>query len=96
MDINQLLSQAMTMKNQLEEEQAQFEQKTFSKQSQGIRVVMKGNHAIESLEIDDELFALQDKALLQDILTSTINGLIEEIEQERQGKFGELGNMLGF
>ncbi|MBS4462750.1 YbaB/EbfC family nucleoid-associated protein [Aerococcaceae bacterium zg-B36] len=87
-----MLQKAQKMQKELAKEQAAIEETIFEKSdsNQLVTVKMTGKRQITELTIAPDLLDPDDVEMLQDLVLSTINGLIVEIDkitEERLGKF---------
>ena len=82
MDMNMLMRQAQNMQRQLEKKKKEVEEKEFVVTSNGgaITVTIMGNKKVNKIEIDEDL--LDDKDMLQDLLTVAINEAIKKVDDE--------------
>ncbi|WLP85966.1 YbaB/EbfC family nucleoid-associated protein [Mycoplasma seminis] len=78
------LRRIKTMQKELEQKQKELENKEFVVQKQGIKVVLKGDNSIVSIDIDELLVDPEDKDILQDLLTIAINEGLDLIKEEQQ------------
>lgn len=82
MDMNMLMRQAQNMQRQLEKKKKEVEEKEFVVTSNGgaITVTIMGNKKVNKIEIDEDL--LDDKDMLQDLLTVAMNEAIKKVDDE--------------
>lgn len=82
MDMNMLMRQAQNMQRQLEKKKKEVEEKEFIVTSNGgaITVTIMGNKKVNKIEIDEDL--LDDKDMLQDLLTVAMNEAIKKVDDE--------------
>ena len=82
MDMNMLMRQAQNMQRQLEKKKKEVEEKEFVVASNGgaITVTIMGNKKVNKIEIDEDL--LDDKDMLQDLLTVAMNEAIKKVDDE--------------
>ena len=82
MDMNALMRQAQNMQKQLAKKQKEVEEKEFVVTSNGgaITISIMGSKKVNSITIDEDL--LDDKDMLQDLLTVAINEAIKTVEDE--------------
>lgn len=84
MDLNKLMAQANKMKAELDKKEKEFNQKIFTYEKQGIKLIIDGNLKIKSLELNEILIDPEDKDTLQDLIIITINEAIEEISSQKK------------
>lgn len=84
--IQQMMKQAQKLQKDMETSQSELDSKTYSSSAAGgaLKIDIKGNKRISNISIDQEL--MDDKEILEELLISTINGVIGEIEQESEKK----------
>lgn len=96
MNINALMQQAQKMQQQMNKKQKELEGKEFEFSSNGgaIKIKMKGNREMTSLEIDEDLIDPADKEMLQDMLMVAINEAISKIDAEFNAIMGSVAGGL--
>lgn len=102
-NMNQLMKQAQKMQKQMEEAQADLENKTLEVSAGGgvVKIVITGKKEIKELTIDPSAVDPEDVEMLQDLLISAVNEALrqaDEMSQKEMGKFmppgmGGLGGM---
>ena len=82
MDMNAIMRQAQNMQRQLAKKQKEVEEKEFVVTSNGdaITISIMGSKKVNSIVIDEDL--LDDKDMLQDLLTVAINEAIKKVDDE--------------
>ena len=82
MDMNALMRQAQNMQRQMQKKQKEVEEKEFVVASNGgaITISIMGSKKINSITIDEDL--LDDKDMLQDLLTVAVNEAIQKVTDE--------------
>ncbi len=96
MNINLLMKQAQQMQNKLKKVQKQFEEKVFEFESTDhlIKGKMKGNLELISIEIDPQLLIIENKDVLQDLITITLNQIRKTIVEQKEKEIGSItGNV---
>ncbi|MHA0272964.1 YbaB/EbfC family nucleoid-associated protein [Mycoplasma sp. 48589B] len=78
------LRRIKTMQKELEAKQKDLEEKEFVIEKQGIKLTMKGDYSIVSLELDELLVDPDDIELLQDLLVVAFNEGIDLIKEETE------------
>ncbi|NLC97023.1 MAG: YbaB/EbfC family nucleoid-associated protein [Erysipelotrichaceae bacterium] len=92
MDIQKLMQQAEQMQSQLgkvEEELAKSEY-IGTAGGDGVKIVLKGNNIVESVEIDSELLEVDNKEMLQDLLVIAFNNASDKALQDKENKMKSL------
>lgn len=92
MNMQSLLKQAKKMQNEMGKAEKEFESKVFEEQMGGgvVKVAMKGDFSIQSIEIAPELLSADNKEDLEDLLTSTMNTILNKISSEKDEMMKEL------
>ncbi|AAZ43475.1 conserved hypothetical protein [Mycoplasmopsis synoviae 53] len=65
-----------------EVKQKEIEKKEFVVEKQGITLVMLGTFKLKSLKIDEALIDPEDKELLEDLISLTLNEAIDLVNEE--------------
>lgn len=85
MNMQQLMIQAQRMQRELQKAQAELGKKEFSVNKNGmITVSMLGNKQITKIDIDEDALEKDNKELIEELLQSAINELIEQISNEEE------------
>lgn len=86
MNFNQLVKQAQQMQRKVNKLKKQFEEKEFDFASQQDLITGKINGKLEIIElnISEQLLEKENKEMLQDLLTVTINENMKKIEKEKE------------
>ncbi len=85
MNMQQLMMQAQRMQRELQKAQAELAKKEFSVNKNGmITVSMLGNKQITKIDIDEDALEKDNKELIEELLQSAINELIEQISNEEE------------
>ncbi len=97
MNMNNLMKQAQKMQQQMEQTQAELENKEIEVSAGGgaIKVVMTGKKTIKSLDIDQDIVDPDDVEMLQDTLISAINEAIRQVEDMTSSEMGKLTGGMG-
>lgn len=84
MDINALMRQAQSMQKQIQKKQKEVESKEFVVSSNGgaIVVTIMGDKTVKNIEIDSDLIDVENKEMLQEMLTIAMNEAIKKVETE--------------
>lgn len=82
-NMQQLLAQANKMKRDLARKMEELHEKEFTvTKGGGVKVVMLGNKEIIEIEINEELFALENKEMVETLLIMAVNECRETIDKE--------------
>jgi DNA-binding YbaB/EbfC family protein len=90
MNIQQLMKQAQTMQADMLKAEQELAAKVTTVDMQGIKLSMNGVFELKSATIDAQLLKPENKEIIEDILTMTINRLTKQIQDERAETVGEL------
>ena len=102
-NMNNLMKQAQRMQRQMEEQQAEFENKEFTASAGGgvVEVTVTGKKEVTNVKIDPEAVDPEDVEMLQDLIIAAVNEALRKCEEESQsqmskitGGFGGLGGGL--
>jgi nucleoid-associated protein EbfC len=95
-NMDALLKQAQQMQEQLLKAQEEFAQQTLEVTAGGgmIKVVIKGDQRIQSIEIDPEAVDPDDVEMLQDLLVAAVNEALEKVQKEQSEMMGPLAGGL--
>ena len=91
MDIQQMLAQARSQAEAIQQKMAQTIVEA-SAGGGGVSVRMNGQKRLLAVTIDPELAKSGDVEMLQDLVTAAVNGAAQKIDQTMQSS---LGGMLG-
>lgn len=89
MNMQQLMKQAQKMQEQL---QKQMETTVVEASAGGgmVSVKLNGNKQLLSITIDQEVYAGEDKEMLQDLIVAAINEGIRKVDETLAGQLGSL------
>lgn len=81
-NMNQMVRKAQKMQEDITRVQEEIEQKEFTKQVGGgaLELVMTGNKKLVSVTLKPEVVDPEDIEMLQDLIISGVNEIIQEIE----------------
>ena len=99
MNMQQMMIQAQKMQRELNKAMDELHNKEFTAKKAGlITVGVMGDKTISEITIEPDAFNAEDKEMIEEMLISTINELIEQITAEEEaineritGKSGGLG-----
>ena len=97
-NMQQMLRQAQKMQADMEKEQAEINEAEFEGTSGGgaVKVVMKGDKTVLSVELKPEVVDPDDVEMLQDLIVAAFNdgaSKVDEMTEERMGKYSAALNM---
>ncbi|MBQ6679083.1 MAG: YbaB/EbfC family nucleoid-associated protein [Lachnospiraceae bacterium] len=101
-NMNNLMKQAQRMQRQMEEQQAELEQKEFSATVGGgaVTAVVSGKKELKTIELQPEVVDPDDIEMLQDLIVSAVNEALqaadaasEELTSKLTGGMGGLGGL---
>ena len=99
--MNNLMKQAQKMQKQMEETQAELEEKVYEATSGGgvVKVVINGKKEVTEIKIAEEVVDPEDIEMLEDLVVAAVNEAIRmqaDDEKEQLGKItGGMGGGLG-
>ena len=81
-NMNQMVRKAQKMQEDIERVQAELEEKEFTKQVGGgaMELVMTGDKKLKAVTLKPEVVDPEDIEMLQDLIISGVNEIIQEIE----------------
>lgn len=84
MDLNSIMRQAQSMQKQMAKKQKEVEDKEFVVSSNGgaIVITIMGTKKVTKIDIDSDLIDVENKEMLQEMLTIAINEAISKVEDE--------------
>lgn len=96
--INQMMKQAQKMQSDMESAQKEIENRTFTATAGGsaVKVMMKGNKIIESIDIQKDVIDPEDKEMLEEMIILAVNNAIKEITETTDKEMASFTNGLPF
>ncbi len=96
-NMQQMLKQAQKMQNDMQKEQEELNDAVFEATSGGgaVKLVMKGNKTLESIEIKPEVVDPDDVEMLQDLIIAAFNDAAAKIDAATEEKMGKYSQALG-
>ena len=83
MNMQQMIAQAQKMQRELRKAKEALYEKEFTSSKGGlVSVVMMGNKEIKSINIDKDALEPDNKEMIEEMIASCVNELIEKIEDE--------------
>ena len=91
-DLGSMFKQAQEMQSKIEEVQRDLAEKKVEVSTGGgmVKIVANGVNEIISVHIDDELINMNDREVLEDLITGAINEVhrkVKELAQEEMTRF---------
>jgi len=91
-NMQQMLRQAQQMQANMEREQAEISEMIFEATAGGgaVKVVMKGDKTLDSIELAQDVVDPDDIEMLQDLIVAAVNEGIKKVDEcteERMGKY---------
>lgn len=85
MNMQQMLMQAQKMQRELQKAQNELKEKEFTVSKGGaVTVVVKGDHKIKSISVDEDAFDKDNKEMVEDMIAMAVNEAIDQIEKEAE------------
>ncbi len=96
-NMQQMLKQAQKMQNDMQKEQEELNESVFEATSGGgaVKLVMKGDKTLESIEIKPEVVDPDDVEMLQDLIIAAFNDAASKIDEATEEKMGKYSSALG-
>ncbi|HEY5734593.1 MAG TPA: YbaB/EbfC family nucleoid-associated protein [Gammaproteobacteria bacterium] len=88
--IGNIMKQAQKMQEEMQKQQAEMVNMEVTGESGGgmVKVTLNGKHEARRVEIDETL--LDDKEMLEDLITAAINDATHKIESKTQDQMSEM------
>ena len=94
MNMKAMMEQARRLQKDLEKTTNEIEQTTFKYENENVLVEALGNNKITKISIKND-DVLEDKEILEDVLTVAINDVLNQIKDTKDSKLGKFTNGLG-
>lgn len=96
-NMNNLMKQAQRMQRQMEEQQAELENKEFSATAGGgvVEVTVTGKREVSKVKIDPEAVDPDDVEMLEDLIVAATNEALRKCEEESQAQMAKITGGLG-
>lgn len=93
-NIPELMGQFQKMKQDLEKAKESLSHKTTTTEVGGgmVTVVMSGDLKVNSITISDELIAMNDKKMMENLVATCVSKAIETTQEMMQSELGSLTN----
>src|SRR3712207_3497462 len=81
-NMQNLMKQAQKMQRQMEQAQADLEEKDFTATAGGgaVRVIVSGARQIKNIEIDKDVVDPEDVEMLQDLILAAVNEALKQVD----------------
>ena len=91
-NMQKMLQQAQRMQAEMEKEQEEIAGMTFETTAGGgaVKVVIKGDKTIDSIELSPDVVDPEDIEMLQDLIVAAVNEAVKKVDEcteERMGKY---------
>ena len=93
MNMQSLMMQAKKMQKDMEKSQKELESKVYTGKSQLVSANMSGANKLLSIKIDMDELSIDDKEMLEDMILVAINDAINQMEKDKEEKFGKYCQM---
>jgi len=96
-NMQQMLKQAQKMQNEMQKEQEEINDTVFEATAGGgaVKIVMKGDKTLESIEIKPEVVDPEDVEMLQDLIIAAFNDAATKIDEATHDKMDKYTQALG-
>lgn len=96
-NMQQMIKQAQKMQNDMQKEQEELNETVFEATSGGgaVKLVMKGDKTLQSIEIKPEVVDPDDVEMLQDLIVAAFNDAASKIDEATEEKMGKYSSALG-
>ena len=96
-NMNNLMKQAQRMQRQMEEQQKELEEKTFTATAGGgaVTVEMSGKKEVTKVAIDPEACDPEDVETLEDMVMAAVNDALHQVEEANSAVMGKLTGGFG-
>ena len=96
-NMNNLMKQAQRMQRQMEEQQAELEQKEFSATVGGgaVTAVVSGKKELKTIELQPEVVDPDDIEMLQDLVMAAVNEALRKGEEARETAMNRMAPGMG-
>ena len=96
--LQKMMKQAQKLQNEMQNAQTELGAKEYTITTGGdaITLVMTGNKKVVSINIKDEVIDPEDKDMLEDMIKSAMNTLIDQIDNDAQTTMSQYTQGLPF
>ena len=97
-NMSQLMKQAQRMQRQMEEAQAELEEKEITGTADGgvVEVTVSGKKEITKIKIDPEAVDPEDVEMLEDLVMAAANEALRKVDEISQASMSKFTGGLGF
>ncbi len=96
-NMNNLVKQAQKMQKQMQEKQEEMESKTLDVTAGGgaIKITISGKKEIKAIVIDKDVVDPDDVEMLQDLLMTSVNEAIRQVEEMTANEMSKITGGMG-
>ncbi len=94
MNIQAMMAQARKLQKELEKTTSEIDNTIFKYENDNILIECFGNNKVKKIDIKNNDI-LDDKEILEDILTVAFNNVLDQISDTKEKKLGKYTNGLG-
>ena len=97
-NMNNLMKQAQKMQKQMEDTQAELQEKEYEATAGGgvVTVKINGNKEITSVKIAEEVVDPEDIEMLEDLVMAAANEALRKVDEVSQASMSKFTGGLGF
>ena len=88
-----LMMQAKKMQKDIEKAQKELEVKEYVGKSQLVSATIDGKGKLLSIKLNIDDLSIDDKEMLEDMILVAVNDGINQMEKDKEEKFGKYGQM---
>src|SRR5437870_4599696 len=91
-NLSDLMKEAQKIQERMQEAQRELEKLEVVGESGGglVKVTMTGRHDVKRVSIDNSLFDIDSKEMLEDLVAASVNDAVRKIERETRSRMGKL------
>jgi len=91
-DIAKLMQQAQKMQSEVKKAQSEISDMLVEGQSGGglVKATINGEHIVQRVEIDDDVWEENDKAMLEDLVAAAFNSAVQTLKLKTKAKLQSL------
>lgn len=92
MNMGKMMHQAKKMQEKMQKMQEEMAEAELNAEAGGgmVRIVVTGNKRVRRIEISQELWLEQDKALVEDMVAAAVNAAMQQIDDTMEAKQKEM------
>lgn len=97
MNMMKLMKQAATLQTDIKRIQEDLAEQTVDFSSGGgmVKATAKGNMTIVNLEVDDSVYAEEDKEMVGDLILTAVNGALKKMKEVMDAELGKVTQGMG-